>query len=55
MSDANGCGGIDMKQIEVVAAVIRKDDKIFAKKDELDSVKWLPADKEVVEEVKKHI
>ncbi len=54
-----------MKQIEVVAAIIRKGDKIFATqrgygewqywwefpggKDELLSVKWLPADVKVVE------
>ena len=84
-----------MKQIEVVAAIIRKGDKIFATqrgygewkdwwefpggkmevgetpeealvreiheelsalaKDELDSVKWLPADYEVLEEVRSKI
>jgi 8-oxo-dGTP diphosphatase len=53
-----------MKQIEVVAAIIRKGDKIFATqrgygewlgKDELDSVKWLPADVEVVEVIKSKI
>lgn len=74
-----------MKQIEVVAAIIRKGDKIFAtqrgygewkdwwefpggkmeagetpeealkREDELGSVKWLPADVEVVEKMKKQI
>ena len=54
-----------MKQIEVVAAIIRKDDKIslqteamhlneheaarWLSKDNLDSVKWLPADLLVIE------
>ena len=74
-----------MKQIEVVAAIIRKGEKIFAtqrgygdwkdwwkfpggtieagetpeealkREDELGSVKWLPADVEVVEKMKKQI
>ena len=39
-----------MKQIEVVAAIIRKGDKIFAT--QLDCVKWLPADLEVMERIK---
>ena len=54
-----------MKQIEVVAAIIRKDDKIslqteamhlneheaerWLSKDNLNSVKWLPADLLVLE------
>ena len=74
-----------MKQIEVVAAIIRKGEKIFGtqrgygewkdwwefpggkmeageapeealkREDELGSVKWLPADVEVVEKMKKQI
>lgn len=74
-----------MKQIEGVAAIIRKGEKIFAtqrgygewkdwwefpggkmeagetpeealkREDELGSVKWLPADVEVVEKMKKQI
>ena len=74
-----------MKQIEVVAAIISKGEKIFAtqrgygewkdwwefpggkieageapeealkREDELGSVKWLPADVEVVEKMKKQI
>ena len=51
-----------MKHIEVVAAIIRKEGKIFATqrgygewKDELDCVKWLPADIKVVEKMKKQI
>jgi len=74
-----------MKQIEVVAAIICKGEKIFAtqrgygewkdwwefpggkmeagetpeealkREDELGSVKWLPADVEVVEKMKKQI
>ena len=75
----------NMKQIEVVAAIICKGEKIFAtqrgygewkdwwefpggkieageapeealkREDELGSVKWLPADVEVVEKMKKQI
>ena len=49
------------EQVRAVAAIIRKGDRIFATqrgygewlgKDELDSVKWLPADVEVVEKIK---
>lgn len=39
-----------MKQIEVVAAIIRKGDKIFATL--LDSIMWLSADWEVVEKIR---
>lgn len=41
-----------MKQIEVVAAIIRKGDKIFAtQRGYGDFVKWLPADLEVIQKL----
>jgi len=44
-----------MKQIEVVAAIIRKGDKIFATQRGYGeySLKWLPADVEVVDDIRK--
>ena len=43
-----------MKQIEVVAAIIR-DEEALKREDELGSVKWLSADVEVAEKMKKQI
>ncbi len=42
-----------MKQIEVVAAIIHEAAR-WLTKDQLDTVAWLPADKDVVEVIKKH-